>query len=295
MKEERCFKIADTILELSAEDQYIQEELESFRVTEPFEGLESVRVEIFEVESFEEILQEDPAKLLVEAETISVYETESSFFVRYRSVTSVYGYRLFKDRNMAHVYVTGKISEKDTDVMYSVRDSFFFYLQQKGKIVIHSASFVYENQVWLVSAPSGVGKSTHVSLWKEKEYGIEDFNGDIAACYINHAGEAVAAGLPWCGTSGIYRNEILSLGGILLLKRGTECLARRLENFEAAIRLAARCVTPAWTAKQADINISVADSLTEKVCVGELTATPDERAVKAAKALMDSCKNKKKI
>ena len=153
--------------------------------------------------------------------------------------------------------------------------------------MIHSASIIYENKVWLFSAPSGIGKSTHVELWKDNAYLVEDFNGDMAVCYIDAQGQAVAAGVPWCGTSEIQHNLIMPLGGILFLKRGTENKAKRIGMFESVMQMTARCLTPCWNRECMEKNITIAEMLAESICVGELICTLDKEAAYIAKEFID--------
>lgn len=79
----------------------------------------------------------------------------------------------------------------------------------------------------MFTATSGIGKSTHVSLWKKYFDGVEIINGDkpfIRVC----GNEAIVYGTPWAGKEGWQINKSVPLKCVCLLKRGTENNIRRI-------------------------------------------------------------------
>lgn len=87
-------------------------------------------------------------------------------------------------------------------------------------IILHASTIGYDGYGIAFSAPSGVGKSTHTSLWKEI-YGenVHIINDDSPAIrFVN--GTTIISGLPWSGTSGINKNMSLPLKAIICLERG---------------------------------------------------------------------------
>ena len=57
-------------------------------------------------------------------------------------------------------------------------------------------------------------------MW-EKLYAVQVLNGDLNLLGMEKD-EVFVYGIPWCGTSGVYTTKKYPLGGIILLKRGTE-------------------------------------------------------------------------
>lgn len=230
---------------------------------------------------------EYPDKSLLKTEELEIYETKEEFIIRYNVPESVCCCVLSKNNGEVNIYLNKEVTENPSDITYVIRNAFFFYLQKQGKTVIHSSSVIYNGRVWLFSAPSGIGKSTHVELWKDNQYPIEDFNGDMAACYIDAQWNAIAAGVPWCGTSKIQNNLIMPLGGILFLKRGKENSVKKLGMLESVMQITARALTPCWNRECVDSNIAIAETLAERICVGELICTIEREAAGISKEFID--------
>lgn len=235
-----------------------------------------------------------PTETLVKSELIHVYETESTYIVRFNEAKWVECYICDKNIGKSVIYLTERGRTKKVEyaldreeLMYAVRDSFLFHAQKAGRIAVHSASFVYREKVWLFSASSGTGKSTHVSMWHKENYPITDFNGDLAICYLEK-GVALAAGSPWCGTSGLYCNQKTPLGGVLYLLRADSNSVEKLSPAEAIMRLSARCLTPNWSVELMNRNVDTAISLAPLMISGVLYCTPEGEAAQVSKTFIDS-------
>jgi len=98
-------------------------------------------------------------------------------------------------------------------------------------IILHSSLIRYDGYGIIFSAPSGTGKSTQAELWELYER-AEILNGDRAALrQIDNIWTAF--GLPYAGTSGIYRNESAPLKAIVALRQAKENRIRRIYGAEA--------------------------------------------------------------
>lgn len=95
---------------------------------------------------------------------------------------------------------------------------------------IHSSFISANGKAILFSAPCGTGKSTQAALW-EKYRGAEIINGDKAGILVENG--VYACGAPFCGTSGICKNQTLPLGAIILLSQSPVNTAKRLTGIEA--------------------------------------------------------------
>lgn len=192
------YQIADLLLGLEADEKYLHTELQAFETIDSTEPQILIRL----IPSGSPL--QYSGSLLIHSELLDIYDNNTCYYIIYRQeASSVFGYILKKDTREAIVYIKAAAPATGTEIMYSIRDSFFFYMQQYQRVAIHSASILYQGYAWLFAAPSGTGKSTHVQLWKEAGYPSEDLNGDVAVCYLSPEGIPLAAGLPWCGTSGI--------------------------------------------------------------------------------------------
>ena len=101
-----------------------------------------------------------------------------------------------------------------------------------GVAVIHASLIRHNGKAVLFCGPSGVGKSTQADLWQQ-HLGAEVLNGDRAAIRPVE-GVWTAYGLPFAGTSGIYRNDSAPIAAIVLPRQaainavtpteGSECM-----------------------------------------------------------------------
>ncbi len=279
------FKIAGLLLRIDAQEHYIHKELFDFEWNRELEHEPDAFISF----SKEIIPFAYPEKSILKAELLTVYETSERYIVQYNHDVAVECYTLEKNGNKTVIYMKDQpiLSPEDEEIiMYSIRDSFFYFMQKKGRIAIHSASIIYNGKVWLFSASSGTGKSTHVNLWEEKGITFEMFNGDVAVCFVEN-GIAYAAGLPWCGTSGIYCNRIEPLGGIMFLQRYCHNEATKLNSFEGILRMGARCLTPNWNKELVNMNFQITEEIAPKIKLGVLHCTPELEAVEVARTFID--------
>ncbi|MDD4690342.1 MAG: hypothetical protein PHE51_11440 [Eubacteriales bacterium] len=118
----------------------------------------------------------------------------------------------------------------------ALRDIFKYICLKHGGIVLHSSAISFNNNGIVFSAHSGVGKSTHTSLWQEV-YGdsIEIINDDTPAIVIEN-GQAILFGTPFCGTSGINKNKAVPLKAICFIQRSEDNHIERLSSTEAIRR-----------------------------------------------------------
>lgn len=87
---------------------------------------------------------------------------------------------------------------------------------------MHGAAIEYNGKAYIFTAPSGTGKSTHISLWK-KYLGdkVRIINGDKPEISFDDRNVYVH-GAPWCGKERWQINTSAKLAGVCFLKRGTD-------------------------------------------------------------------------
>ena len=98
-------------------------------------------------------------------------------------------------------------------------------------LILHASLIRWNGQSVIFSAPCGTGKSTQAELWERYE-GADILNGDRAALR-QIAGVWTAFGLPYAGSSGIYRNESAPLTAIVALRQAPENRIRQIHGAEA--------------------------------------------------------------
>lgn len=106
-------------------------------------------------------------------------------------------------------------------------------LPYHNRFVFHGASITFEQDGYLFTAPSGTGKSTHISGWKKYLKGAVDIvNGDKPVISVEHMGDKVSVkvhGSPWAGKECWQKNRSASLNGICFVRQGKENRIQRLE------------------------------------------------------------------
>lgn len=104
-----------------------------------------------------------------------------------------------------------------------------------GRLVFHALAFEWRGRVWLLTGPSGAGKTTHYLRWKLR-YGEEPrlLNGDKPLLEIPPEGAITVHPSPWYGKEGMQQYFSGPLGGIILLEKAAENRMRRMTPREAA-------------------------------------------------------------
>ena len=92
--------------------------------------------------------------------------------------------------------------------------------------LLHTSFIKWQGKAILFTAPSGTGKSTQADLWRRIE-GAEIINGDRAVLR-KEGGIWKAWGLPYAGSSRIFRNESAPVGAIVVLRKNDRNELRRL-------------------------------------------------------------------
>ncbi len=142
--------------------------------------------------------------------------------------------------------------------------------------LLHAAFVRWQEKGILFSGPSGVGKSTQADLWKTHLSG-DILNGDRAALRRMEDGWR-GWGLPYAGTSGIYRNESAPVTAIVMLEQAPVNRVRRLSPGEAFRSLYPQVTIHRW---DSDFTKQVSDlmlELIEAIPVYLLSCRPDTQA-----------------
>lgn len=107
------------------------------------------------------------------------------------------------------------------------------FMPEKDCFLMHGAVIAWQNQGYLFTAPSGTGKSTHLTLWK-KYLGdqAEVINGDKPFLKVTED-EVWVYGTPWAGKEQWQVNKKVALKGICFLGRGEKNSIQKIDSFSA--------------------------------------------------------------
>lgn len=150
-------------------------------------------------------------------------------------------------------------------------------LLRHSGLLLHSSFIRCQGKAVLFSAPCGTGKSTQAELW-EKYEGADIINGDRAGLRRLGCGWA-AFGLPYAGSSGIYRNESAPLAAVILLRQAKENRLRKLKALEAFPDLYREVTVHRWDRKFVSESTELLLQLLQEIPVYLLECRPDQEAV----------------
>lgn len=132
--------------------------------------------------------------------------------------------------------VTAEVENAPEPTTYNYAEALCLYREIAEKLplydraVFHGAAIEYSGKAYLFTAPSGTGKTTHISLWRrflgEK---VDIINGDKPILHLNKNGITVY-GTPYAGKEGWQRNVSAPLTGICVLSQGKDNRIERLES-----------------------------------------------------------------
>lgn len=117
-------------------------------------------------------------------------------------------------------------------------------LPEYNAFVIHCAAIEYDGEAYCFAAQSGVGKTTHIGLWR-KVFGerVNIINGDKPIMrYLNN--KLCVCGTPWSGKENLNSNIIIPLRGICFLQQSPNNSIIRLSPYEALGRLLKQVYLP---------------------------------------------------
>lgn len=177
----------------------------------------------------------------------------------------------------------------ESELCYSTNIIDLFGIEQlllrKRTMILHASFIRWNHRGILFSASSGTGKSTQADLWAKYE-GAETINGDRAGIGKD-SGRWMAYGLPYAGSSRIYRNESAELSAIVVLRQASENRLFRLKAMEAFRYLYEQVTVHQWEREAVQIATQLLFELIRDVPVYLLECRPDEGAVQLLKAELE--------
>lgn len=151
----------------------------------------------------------------------------------------------------------------------------------RGGLLLHASLIRWRGMGILFSAPSGTGKSTQAELWV-RHAGAELLNGDRAGLY-RQGTLWRACGLPYAGSSMIYRNEDAPATAIVVLGQAAENRLRPLAAPEALRYLFPECTVHRWDRGFVSWALDTLAELLSAIPVYRLDCRPEPGAVELLK------------
>lgn len=151
--------------------------------------------------------------------------------------------------------------------------------------ILHASYIHWKGMGILFSGPSGSGKSTQARLWQTYEE-AEIINGDRVA--VRKDGMHIKGyGLPYAGSSGVFKNITTNLGAIVIVRHGKENKMKELSKAQAFRYLFEETIVHTWDKEYQE---RITDALIEtvnQVPVYFLECKPEREAVNMVKGKLE--------
>lgn len=153
-----------------------------------------------------------------------------------------------------------------------------------GRLILHGVLLEYEGKGFILSAPSGMGKTTHAQFWRENENALI-INGDLSLCHKEEDGW-FGYGMPWCGSSGDAMNRRVPLCGVINLERGEKNSGAQMDEITAFTRMFTGLFLPRWNEGLAEIGTDLFCQLLKDVPFYCFSCRPEAPSVDVLKAVL---------
>ncbi len=163
---------------------------------------------------------------------------------------------------------------------YAIHRKIANVLPHYSAFLMHGAAIAKDGYSYLFTAPSGVGKTTRVNLWKEEYPDSIILNGDKPIIKVTES-EVLACGSPWCGKEGINANIMVPLRAIFLLERSNEDSIEEIGFGEALAFLLKQTYMPPQAEALHDTFLLL-KALANRVKIYRFYSTPTRNAIRLA-------------
>ena len=152
-------------------------------------------------------------------------------------------------------------------------------------ILLHSSAISVDNEAYLFTANSGIGKSTHCALWM-KYFGDRAvmINDDKPVIRIID-NKIYACGTPFSGKHDINKNILVPLKGICCINQGKENVINKISTKKAIGKFLPQTLCINDKDKMSSL-LAVLDKILSNVNVYELFCDISEEAVKTSYNMM---------
>ena len=127
-------------------------------------------------------------------------------------------------------------SQRNYGLNNALMMAYAFAAAQMGTMLMHASVIRCEGKGYLMTAPSGTGKSTHTRLWYDNIPGCDLMNDDNPIVRVID-GQAIVYGSPWSGKTRCYRNIQAQIGGLVRIQQRPENTIRKYNAIEAFCNL----------------------------------------------------------
>lgn len=171
----------------------------------------------------------------------------------------------------------GTWSQRNFGLNNCMMMSYAFATAQLDTLLVHASVIRCDGKGYMMTAPSGTGKSTHTHLWYTSIPGCDLMNDDNPIARIVD-GQPIVYGSPWSGKTPCYRNIQAPIGAIVRIQQRPENTIRPLGAIEAFATMLPACSSMKWDAR---IYRGVCDTISKLISLSriwELGCLPNSEA-----------------
>ena len=153
--------------------------------------------------------------------------------------------------------------------------------------LFHGSVIDFGGKAYVITASSGVGKTTHTRLWLS-EFGdeVSIINGDKPIIrFID--GTPYACGTPWMGKEGYGKNVMRQLGGFIFLSRGEKNNAKEISVSDALVRFMTQIYLPKKNKMNLLKTMQLADRVIKSSTLIHLECNMDKEAAHVCRAAIE--------
>ena len=176
--------------------------------------------------------------------------------------------------------VMGIVDESE----WYVRIAMECLLTRKGYLSLHAAAVEVRGEAFVFSGPSGVGKSTRATSWKEA-FGAELINGDRP---LIDTGKMEVYGVPWDGKEQCFRNVHYPLKAICEVRRSDSAYIRTMDFAQRRKLLLRQCFMPMWDTETAVIQMTNITRLAAGAVIVRIFSGPTAEDARALYSALDN-------
>lgn len=154
--------------------------------------------------------------------------------------------------------------------------------------LFHGSVIDFKGKAYVITASSGVGKTTHTRLWLS-EFGdeVSIINGDKPIIrFID--GVPYACGTPWMGKEGFGKNAMRELGGFVFLSRGEKNKAFEISASDALVRFMSQIYLPKKNKLNLLKTMQLADRVISSSRLVHLECNMDKEAAYVCRAAIEA-------
>lgn len=229
----------------------------------------------------------DMSGKLVFQNIINIYQIDNTFIHEFYPQLgySAYAWRIPIDEKHYEIrYLRGQEDyfEYSKNIINAI--SLERILNINDGFILHSSFIKWRERGIIFSGPSGIGKSTQANLWHSYE-NAEIINGDkVGIRKVD--GKWMGYGLPFAGSSNIFKNKKAEISCIVILKQGIKNKLQQLSARDAFIKIYSETTIHKWDRNYQNRTIEQISDLVQNVPVYIYECLPNKDAVEYLKKII---------